>query len=75
LRDAGLNLAPGPGAAIQLLRLVRRYDAHLLALSEALVIPTPSWIPTREAREADTSADSACCLRSLSDPGSEQAIL
>jgi Ion channel len=41
----------GPSAAIQLLRLVRRYDTYLVALSECLVIPLPSWIPAHQSRE------------------------
>jgi len=40
---AGLTLPLDPGSSNQLLRLVRRYDAHLLALSRSLVIPLPPW--------------------------------
>jgi hypothetical protein len=50
LKGSDLPLSLGPGAAIQLLRLVRRYDVYLAALSELLVIPLPSWIQSRDAR-------------------------
>jgi hypothetical protein len=50
LKVAGLNLTLGPEASNQLLRLVRRYDVYLFALSAWLVIPLPSWIPPREPR-------------------------
>ena len=51
-----LNL--GPGAAIQLLRLVRRYDVYVAALSECLLIPLPSWIPAhRSRRKNDVSEE------------------
>ena len=50
VKGSGLPLSLGPGAAIQLLRLVRRYDVYLAALSELLVIPLPSWIQSRDAR-------------------------
>jgi hypothetical protein len=46
---AGLGLTLGPGENSELLRLVRRYDVYLLALSEWLVIPLPSWIPPKAA--------------------------
>jgi hypothetical protein len=35
----------GPEASQQLLRLVRRYDVYLIALSAWLAIPLPSWVP------------------------------
>jgi len=50
LKGSGLTLTLGPAAAIQLLRLVRRYDVYLAALSAWLVIPLPSWIQRREPR-------------------------
>jgi hypothetical protein len=37
-----------PLAASMLLRLVRRYDVYLSALSARLVIPLPQWIPSTE---------------------------
>jgi hypothetical protein len=43
---AGLTLTLGPESSGELLRLVRRYDIYLFALSEWLVIPLPSWTPT-----------------------------
>jgi hypothetical protein len=50
LEAAGLTLAPGRGPSGQLLRLVRRYDPHLFALSESLVIPLPPWFMTLDKR-------------------------
>jgi hypothetical protein len=41
-----------PGSSNQILRLVTRYDAHLLALSKTLVIPLPPWFSTSEERDA-----------------------
>jgi hypothetical protein len=46
LSASGVALTFGPGASNQLLRLVRRYDVYLFALSAWLVIPLPSWIST-----------------------------
>jgi hypothetical protein len=46
LKDTVPTLTLGPEASDQLLRLVRRYDAYLSALSAWLVIPLPSWNPT-----------------------------
>jgi hypothetical protein len=48
LKVAGLTMTLGPGSSSQLLRLVRRYDVYLFALSAWLVIPLPSWISTIE---------------------------
>jgi hypothetical protein len=45
---AGLTLTQGPRSSNQLLRLVRRYDVHLFALSGCLVIPLPPWLSTIE---------------------------
>jgi Ion channel len=42
---SGLALSFGPGGSEELLRLIRRYDAHLVALASWLVIPLPPWIP------------------------------
>ncbi len=50
VKGSDIPLSLGPGAAIQLLRLVRRYDVYLIALSECLVIPLPPWIQPREPR-------------------------
>ena len=59
VKGSDLPLSLGPGAAIQLLRLVRRYDVYLVALSAWLVVPLPSWIQHREARrENDASKGS-----------------
>jgi hypothetical protein len=46
LKVAVPTLSLGPEASDQLLRLVRRYDIYLCALSAWLVIPLPSWVPT-----------------------------
>jgi hypothetical protein len=57
LKAADLPLSLGPEAAIQLLRLVRRYDVYLVALAECLLIALPSWIPARTARRESDAAD------------------
>jgi hypothetical protein len=46
VNDAGITRNLGPEASDHLLRLVRRYDVHLNALAECLVIRLPPWIPT-----------------------------
>jgi len=56
VKGSNLPLNLEPPAAIQLLRLVRRYDVHLVALSSSLVIPLPSWIPRRKASD-DSGSD------------------
>ena len=50
VKGSDLTLNLGPTSGIQLLRLVRRYDVYLLALSECLVIPLPPWIHPRAER-------------------------
>jgi hypothetical protein len=56
---AGLTLTLGPGSSNRLLRLVRRYDVHLFALSRGLVIPLPPWLPPIDGgQEADAHAGS-----------------
>jgi hypothetical protein len=56
VKGSAFPLRLGPSAAAQLLRLVRRYDVYLVALSECLVIPLPSWINSRlPQREKDAS--------------------
>jgi hypothetical protein len=56
VKGSDLALSLGPAAATQLLRLVRRYDVYLVALSACLAIPLPSWIEAREPRrEKDAS--------------------
>jgi hypothetical protein len=58
LKASGLTLTLGPGASNQLLRLARRYDVYLLALSEWLVIPLPPWIPAIDGgQEAEASEE------------------
>jgi hypothetical protein len=47
LKGLNLSLNLRPAAALQLLRLVRRYEVHLAAFSDCLVIPLPVWIQTR----------------------------
>jgi hypothetical protein len=46
---SGLGLALGADVTRELLRLVRRYDATLVALAEWLMVPLPSWIPAADA--------------------------
>ena len=48
LEGARLTLTLEP-ANSELLRLVRYYDVYLSALSEWLLIPLPSWIPSKGA--------------------------
>ena len=56
LAAAGLAVTLGPEASEQLLRLIRRYDTYLFALSGWLVIPLPLWIPLIDgSHEADES--------------------
>jgi hypothetical protein len=57
----GSVLTPRLGAETshELLRLVRSYDAHLLALSSWLVIPLPSWITVIDSdRDAESLEES-----------------
>jgi hypothetical protein len=54
LKASRLALTLGPEASNKLLRLVRRYDVYLLALSEWLVIPLPAWISAIEEPEIET---------------------
>jgi hypothetical protein len=49
-RAAALPLALEPGATVELVRLVRRYDVYLVTLAPFLLIPLPPWIPLEEAR-------------------------
>jgi Ion channel len=42
--------------AVQLIRLVRRYEVYLMLLSEWLVIPLPDWVP---AEDGESEADDA----------------
>jgi Ion channel len=42
-----------PAAARELVRLVRRYDEHLVTLAAWLMIPLPPWIPA--AQDEDTA--------------------
>jgi hypothetical protein len=58
LKDMTPTLTLRPEASDQLLRLVRRYDGYLVALSAWLVIPLPSWKPTiDEDRHAEAPED------------------
>ena len=45
LKAAGLTFNLEPVATGERLRLVHRYDVYLVALSDWLVIPLPSWVP------------------------------
>jgi Ion channel len=49
------TLTLGPKASERLLRLVRRYDIYLFALSDWLVIPLPSWTSTIDDARASES--------------------
>ncbi len=72
LKSTRLDSSPESAASLRLLRLVRRYDVYLFALSKALVIPLPPWIPTtEEGRETDVSEDSALLEPTRSTQGSE----
>jgi hypothetical protein len=59
LKVSGISLNLGPAASNRLIRLVRRYDVYLFALSKSLVIPLPPWMSTifggREARASEES--------------------
>jgi hypothetical protein len=58
IQAAGLSLTLEPEASGELLRLVRRYDAYLFALSEWLVISLPPWIPMIDGgQQADDSEE------------------
>jgi hypothetical protein len=54
LNVGGLTLTLNSVASNQLLRLVRRYDVHLFALSRLLVIPLPPWFSTSAASETSS---------------------
>ncbi len=57
-KAARLALTLGPDTGPELLRLVRRYDDHLVTLSAWLVIPLPSWItPAEPVQETETTAE------------------
>jgi hypothetical protein len=59
LEVSGIALTLGPAASSRLIRLVRRYDVHLIALSAWLVVPLPPWISTiHGGREATTAEGS-----------------
>jgi hypothetical protein len=56
INGSNLSLSLEPDAVLQLVRLVRRYDIYLVALSAFLVIPLPSWTQPREARRERSSS-------------------
>jgi hypothetical protein len=57
LEVSGIALTLEPAASSRLIRLVRRYDVYLIALSAWLVIPLPPWIATiHGGRETSTAA-------------------
>ena len=57
MKGSNLLSSLGTGEAIRLLRLVRRHDAYLTALSRWLVIPLPSLtMPLQEQRETEASS-------------------
>jgi hypothetical protein len=56
LAVSGITLTLRPPDSSRLIRLVRRYDVYLFALSAWLVIPVPPWISTiHGGREASAS--------------------
>jgi hypothetical protein len=64
VKGSQLSLNLGPGAAIQLLRLTRRYDVYLVHLSACLVMPLPPWIQPHDARRHNGAFEK---LRSATD--------
>lgn len=66
LKGSNLSLSLRPAAAIRLLRLVRRYDVHLAALSHSLVIPLPAWLQSGERGRAKDDHSARRASRSLS---------
>ena len=57
IEAANLALRLGPNDVSRLVRLVRRYDPYLVALSEFLVIPLPLWIQPRRPRRESAAPD------------------
>jgi hypothetical protein len=56
---SGLGLSLGPGTAPELLRLVRRYEGHLVTLADWLVVLLPSWVPSgAEGQDAEANDES-----------------
>jgi hypothetical protein len=49
----------GPREAARLIRLARRYDLHLIPLSEWLVIPLPAWTAAAAAGTDDADGEDA----------------
>jgi hypothetical protein len=56
LSSAGIMLRFGPEEADQLVRVIRRYDVYLHALSRWLLITLPPWVPPTEALAAPDEA-------------------
>ena len=57
LQSAGFRLNLPPTATGALIRLVRRYDIYLAALSSWLVIPLPAWAVERDERQNTLAGD------------------
>jgi Ion channel len=55
--NSELKLTFSPATSHALLRLVRRYDVYLSALSEWLVIALPLWIPARDSSQDTLAGD------------------
>jgi hypothetical protein len=66
LKGSSLALSLQPAAATRLLRLVRRYDVHLAALSHLLVIPLPAWLQTGEGEQSKDDHNSRRASKTLS---------
>jgi hypothetical protein len=49
---ARLTLTFEPGAALELVRLARRYDVYLVSVATWLMSPLPAWIPLEEVKQA-----------------------
>ncbi len=52
-----LKLSLTPAASLALVRLVKRYDVYLSALSDWLVIPLPVWVPSRDTSQDTLAGD------------------
>jgi hypothetical protein len=65
VKGSNLPLSLAPGSAMQLLRLIRRYEVYLAALSACLLIPLPSWT---QPRDAGRKKDGSGAPRALIDP-------
>lgn len=56
LASAGLRIREGPEAEHWLVELRRLYEPYVQALSEQLLVPLPSWLPSAQADDWQTTA-------------------